>query len=424
MWDIALFSQTFYTFLHGQFFYNTLENVSYFGIHVSPIIFLFVPFYVIAPFPETLLILQTGFLGAGIIPIFLYCRDTVGEKYGFFFSLLYLINPVLHGINLHEFHTDACIPLFIGMMLYGHLRGKTSIYLLFGLLSLTIKEDIVPIVGLLAFIGIIQSYRKANTTSLLVYSVLFIISGFWLLISFFFIIPTMRIGLEQKNYLFFDFFQSGIAGLAINGEFKVIFLFILLVPFLLLPLISPEISIIALPNLFEIFLPSHVKFYSIDFYYAASTLTIFSFATISSWEKILFKYQGVVTKIPSLIIIGMLISTGALSLAYSPAVGQMILMQQGMSIVDNQHEQAFNEALGLIPPDSSLATQHNLLTHCANRLKLFPEFRKGVEYILLDDTFFWRSSYYDLYLPEIFSDYDQIYNKSLIRIYKLRDNAQ
>lgn len=75
-WDLGTFSQAFWTAKEGMFFLHTTEPFFakgfpevlaklYFATHFSPFLYILLPFFMLAPKPETLLILQSVGLALG-----------------------------------------------------------------------------------------------------------------------------------------------------------------------------------------------------------------------------------------------------------------------------------------------------------------------------------------------------------------------
>jgi len=117
--DLAIFNNVFYNTLHSNWFWSSIQGHSYLGDHFTPILFLLLPIYAIWQSPEMLLILQSIFLGLAAWPIYkisqLVLRD---NKLAIGIGILWLINPLVHNINLFEFHLIAWLPLTILFLFY------------------------------------------------------------------------------------------------------------------------------------------------------------------------------------------------------------------------------------------------------------------------------------------------------------------
>ena len=75
--DFGIFAQMFNYMKEIGIPYTTCERnilLSHFEIHLSPIYYLMLPFYILFPSPITLQILQAVIVASGIIPLYLLCR--------------------------------------------------------------------------------------------------------------------------------------------------------------------------------------------------------------------------------------------------------------------------------------------------------------------------------------------------------------
>lgn len=120
--------------------------------HFDPILVLLSPLFLIYPYAETLLVLQTVWLASGAVPVYLLARHQLKHRgAAVALAIAYLAYPALHGVNFFDFHSVAlCIPLFI-WLLYCLERGFHVRYFLTLALLLLVREDI-PIA--LACVGV------------------------------------------------------------------------------------------------------------------------------------------------------------------------------------------------------------------------------------------------------------------------------
>jgi uncharacterized membrane protein len=111
--------------------------------HFDPILVLLSPLFLIYPYAETLLVLQTVWLASGAIPVYLLARHHLQHRAAAVaLSVTYLAYPALHGVNFFDFHSVAlCIPLFI-WLLYCLERGYRVRYYVALALLLLVREDI------------------------------------------------------------------------------------------------------------------------------------------------------------------------------------------------------------------------------------------------------------------------------------------
>lgn len=94
--------------------YVAADHMHAWGDHLSPIFYALAPLQWIAPGAVSLLLTQTLALAAGAVAVFGFARGRVGDGSAAAFSLLYLVNPSLQGINIRDIHPAAfAIPLVI-----------------------------------------------------------------------------------------------------------------------------------------------------------------------------------------------------------------------------------------------------------------------------------------------------------------------
>ena len=117
VFDLGNVDQTLWNTVHGRplhFTTQPLVGENRLGMHVEPILFLVALFYVVAPDPRVLLIVQTLGLALGAIPLYALARRRLGNSYmALAFPLIYLLLPALQATNLFEFHAVALAPLFL-----------------------------------------------------------------------------------------------------------------------------------------------------------------------------------------------------------------------------------------------------------------------------------------------------------------------
>ena len=79
-YDFGIFAQMFHSMKTTGLPITTVERdgaLSHFAVHVSPIYYLLLPFYMVVPKPETLQVLQAAVLASAVIPLY-----KIGKRYG------------------------------------------------------------------------------------------------------------------------------------------------------------------------------------------------------------------------------------------------------------------------------------------------------------------------------------------------------
>lgn len=144
-YDFGIFSQMFYYMDKCLEPLSTCERdglLSHFAVHLSPIYYVLLPFYKLAPRPETLLVLQALAVAGGIIPVCL-----LGKAFGFsrvkllVFGLMYCMYPAFMGGCFYDFHENKFLTVIILWTVYFLETRRFKSMLVCAALILMVKED-------------------------------------------------------------------------------------------------------------------------------------------------------------------------------------------------------------------------------------------------------------------------------------------
>lgn len=190
-YDLGIMNQVVYNTSRGRFLEMTNpefnENMSRFAIHFDPILAFFAPFYLVFVSPVILLVGQTIIVSLGAVAVYLLALFyTKRKKHGLVFALLYLAYFPIQRSLLFDFHAvTLAIPLLL-FSIYFALIKRRSVSLLFIILALLTKEHVGLVTSLLGlyFFFVKREYRFGF--------VIFILSVFFFITTFFYVIPTFR----------------------------------------------------------------------------------------------------------------------------------------------------------------------------------------------------------------------------------------
>lgn len=121
--------------------------------HFDPILVLLSPLYLIYPFADTLLVLQTVWLASGAVPVYLLTLHHVQSRgAAAALAVAYLAYPALHGVNLFDFHSLAlAVPLLVWLFYFLECK-RTAAYFVMVVLVLLVREDMpLALLGVAAF---------------------------------------------------------------------------------------------------------------------------------------------------------------------------------------------------------------------------------------------------------------------------------
>lgn len=142
--DVAISSQIQWNNIHGHFFHSSCSG-SNFVTHNSPFLILLSPFYLLYPHPETLLILKTLFLAFSAIPFYWILKRYVNDRAILPLTIGYLFFPFIVGQNFNAPHEICFLPPLLLFSFYFYLNNRFKSFLVFLLLSLSVKEHMALI---------------------------------------------------------------------------------------------------------------------------------------------------------------------------------------------------------------------------------------------------------------------------------------
>ena len=141
--DLGIFSQIVWNTSRGDLFQNTIDTPNFLGRHANFILLVFALGYKIFNQQIFLLVVQTLWLAAGAIPVYLIALHFIKSRnVALVFSISYLLYAPLHGANLFEFHFEPLCIVFILFALLFLVERRMVLFWVVILVSLSIKENI------------------------------------------------------------------------------------------------------------------------------------------------------------------------------------------------------------------------------------------------------------------------------------------
>ena len=370
--DLAVHAQTVWNILHGSI-YSSILGIPFLGNHLNFILFLIAPVYAIFPAPQTLLLLQTLFIGLAVIPIYLLARDILDRKFALIFSLLYLTYPALNFVNRYEFHPVAFSIFFLLFMIYYFEKAKFVPFLCLMFLAVLCKENIA--LGVF-FFGLCILFFKTRSLK-------------WSLIPLITAIFWLALGLKTMSYFnrgIIDFSSIynhlGATPLNIIGNIfthphillKLIFtvenmklLTKLFFPLAFLPLLSPKILLISIPFFLQQLLSIRVEDHTIEYHYAAKIIP-FLFASAIYGTRLLLKSKFLNRHRWSFLGVLLIVSTISNScFGLLPKMPEYFSSRYMMEEIDYKKQ----DFIDRIPEDASVVATFELLPKLSQRKMVF-----------------------------------------------------
>lgn len=396
-WDLGIFNQAFWTTTKEMsIFRNTCElflvkSGSFFGVHFSPVLYSLIPFYTISKNPETLLIAQSIILGIAALPLYLFTKERVDEKTGLVASLIYLSNPMIHGINTYDFHVQCFIPLLVFSQFYYASKRKWKHFLSVSFFSFMIEEHLFYV--LMAICGVmfiwpdkLNVFRREKKKVIRKYLLPILVFGvYWIMLSGQFIqfynpdiSPLLRagrhfriLGVDDPLKIPYQIIMNPLSALgAIKYSIpqKGWYLLQFFGPLLFLSFLSPILTAPALVWLTLSLLSNYEPYYSVGFQYPAYGLPIIFVSSVQGLKKALIRWKnarfhGNLLKLFFIVnfmyfFIVSPISPVQTNFDYIPAY---------MKPHRETHSRIVRDSLARIPTDSSIITQDNIFPHLSSR---------------------------------------------------------
>ena len=171
--DFGIFAQMFHSMKTTGLPITTVERdgaLSHFAVHVSPIYYLLLPFYMIVPKPATLQVLQAAVLASAVIPLYL-----IGKRHGLpplmrtALCALLLLYPAYAGGTSYDIHENAFLTPLILWLFYALDCRNIPLTALFAALTVMVKEDAAVYVAVIALWlllkGILYKGRRWELTT-------------------------------------------------------------------------------------------------------------------------------------------------------------------------------------------------------------------------------------------------------------------
>ena len=447
-WDLGILVQSITGATRGELFTNNVElyfapTGSYFALHFSPILFIIVPFFALAPAVETIWVMQSVILALGSIPVYAIAKHCLNNRVAaLFLSASYLLNPSLQGLNWCDFTPQMFFPLFILSATYFLKKRKPFLFLFFIILTLMTLEQASYFVALYALYSAWElraDVKKLFSSKRTLFSFLpFIILAIviiWIMFS-----SNVKYALNPNppeeifalgNYRLLEI--NSLAEIpakaltnpellfkAIRFDFsnKILYVLLTFAPSGLLALLSP----IALLPAFLWFMLSGLSnwppYYQLGFQYLAFTLPFIVIATIEGVQK-LARFVDVqlvkkfLFRIPLfLFMVGLILLIFISPLSFLHKPGDFSYFKDyGISVPSSLNNEV-TEILKTIPNDTILITTPTIFPHLSTNLntyvipplnapspKLFMghlEYLKSIKYDYILFTYYWDRTESDI----------------------------
>jgi uncharacterized membrane protein len=366
--DLGIFDQGIWLLSRFKEPYVTVRGLNLFGDHTSFILVFLGPLYWIFPSSSALLVVQAAAIGVGAVPAFLIAREKLrSEVLACLVALLYLVHPVTGWTNLDRFHPDSFeLPLVL-VALYFMLRERWTAFVLAVLGTLLVKED----VPLLTFaLGIYVAFRFNRRVGFAVAA----LSVVWAVASLWLIIPAFNGGAgSTHSWRIVDQFGgwSGFITTAFTRPWHLVaqafgsegrwYLWQLVAPLALLPVLSPAVLITAAGPILSNLLSALPYQRQIHYHYSTLILPILVTSTVMGIAR--FRSHQVRRGLVALVLVSTLIST----FVWGP-IGKI---RQLWPRPLKEYVVSVDRAMQDIPPDASVSAFSTFVPHLSHREHIY-----------------------------------------------------
>ena len=143
--DFGIFAQMYERMASTGAPVTTVERsymMSHFGVHFSPIFYLFLPGYFIFRSPIYLFYVQSAAVAGGVFAIYLISgKLQLSGKMTLALELMYAFYPCLFNGTFYDFHENKFLTTIILFLFYFILKRHIPLTFAFSLLLLSVKED-------------------------------------------------------------------------------------------------------------------------------------------------------------------------------------------------------------------------------------------------------------------------------------------
>jgi uncharacterized membrane protein len=161
--DLGIYDQGIWLMSRFHAPFVTLIGRNLFGDHAQFSLLAVVPLYWIRPNATTLLGLQSLVLALGAVPVYLFARRRLRNPwFACVLAAAFLLHPVLGLTNLENYHPDSFVVPLLGFAIYAAAENKPRMFVVFSVLCLLCKEDVVLVLLPIAIWYAVRHNRRVG----------------------------------------------------------------------------------------------------------------------------------------------------------------------------------------------------------------------------------------------------------------------
>jgi len=371
--DLGVYDQQIWGYSHFRLLYNSVSLIpNLLGDHFHPILMVLAPIYWIWNDVRSLLIAQALLLALGSVPIFWWARQRLGLWPAALLQGAFLVFWGILAGDVFDFHQLAVAVPAVSFALYAAVTRNNLLLWPAAAVGMLSKED-VSLTFLFIGIYLIVAQRRWR-----VGLVLAAVSAvyFWVVIKI--VIPAIRGGAAYGHWTYTALGATPEAAIkhlllrpwdailvAIRPFRKIELLGALLIPWLLLPLLSP-IFIVAIPLIAERVWSDSPEFWSTHYHYSMVIATVLAFGTVDTIGRMQDRWPRLQTR-----------RLAPAAAAAVLAAGLLVTFAAVRPLSELSHEltggqaAAMQSCLTVIPADASVTATSLLVPHLTHRTDIF-----------------------------------------------------
>jgi uncharacterized membrane protein len=379
--DLAYYVQALWQLLHGRFDVS-VEGVPLLGNHVEPIVFLAVPIFALARHPMTLVIIQNAVL-ASMTPVAFQIARLLGlqRRAALGLSVALLLAPAAGYMALHEFHPETLAAPFLLLLVRARLTNSVRAHWLWFIAILACKENLALLLAAYCVVHSIVDRKKPRAELWKWYLGPLGLCVIWFVLCARVITPSLnggnidylalydRLGTSAGDIALKTILEPNrIVGLLSQSLTHGNLVWALLLPFLMLPLLSPRWLLIAAPIFLQHLLSWRSSEWTIYFHYAAPLLPVLWIA-LAEGVAAIYRRPAVPVIVRHILPLLVLAACVGAQLFVGPVGGMIGSIGNWRKTEGDRRRRA--EFVHQIPPGASVVAPLPYLSHLALRERLF-----------------------------------------------------
>jgi uncharacterized membrane protein len=371
--DMGIYDQAIWLLAHFKTPFDTIRGLNYFGQHVNLVTLLFVPAYWLGAGPHFLFAVETVWISAGAVPIWLLGRDRMQNPWiPLGLSAAYLLYPSTEWINEWMFHPDALIiaPLMFAYWLA--TRRRWGWFWVATGLALSCKEDAGLAVFALGFVLWLKHRERA-------WGAVTAAAGLaWFLICTKLIIPLANGGGEPFYTALFPGYGNSVFQIIKNlvvhptkwmktavDPTNMTYYAQLGWPVGMVALLEPAVLPIILPQLLVNVISGEGYTNNIQYYYSSIVLAGIFLATVEACGR-----RGRTPSGRRFMVAFVFAAALACNVAWSPSpIG--VKYHNGTWAGPTPKDKVINEAISIVPKGASVSATYLIDDHMTHRVLIY-----------------------------------------------------